>query len=69
MAARDRYTSKIECPNCHEKGILHISEDDHPYMRELHRKVDSVEGPFSATMANDENIAVYCNACGHKFVK
>lgn len=68
MAARDRYTREIECPNCHEKGTLHISEDDHPYMKKPHRDVDQVVGQFSAKMHDELKIAVQCKACGNEFI-
>ena len=68
MAARDRYTTDIECPNCHEKGTLHISEDDYPFMKKLHRDVDRVEGRFSAGMHDEFKIAVKCRACGNEFI-
>lgn len=68
MAARDRYTSKIKCPNCKEKGILHISEDDYPFMKKLHREVDKVDGKFNAAMEGAVNISIICNECGYKFI-
>lgn len=68
MAARDRYSREIECPNCHQKGTLKISEDDYPFMKKLHRDVDGVVGNFSAEMHDDFKIAVQCKACGNKFI-
>ena len=68
MAARDRYTRDINCPNCKEKGTLHISEDDYPFMRNLHRSVDGVDGGFIARMHDGFKIAVSCNKCGEEFI-
>ena len=68
MAARDRYTKKTECKNCGTKGILHISEDDYPFMRKLNREIDEVEGDFSAKIRGDSDIEITCNACGNSFV-
>jgi len=67
MAARDRYTTPIECPKCKEKGVLHLSENDYPFMRKLNRKLDRIDGRFSATTQGDLAITVSCKACGHEF--
>ena len=66
--ARETYTRGIECPNCQEKGTLHISENDYPFMRKLGREVDSVDGPFSASMHDESKIAAVCKACGTEFI-
>jgi hypothetical protein len=68
MAARDRYTSKVVCPKCGQEGVLHISEDDHPYMRNPHRAVDEIEGEFKAAVTKGVQIAVICTMCSAKFV-
>lgn len=68
MAARDRYTREIECPNCKEKGELYISEDDYPFMRNLHRSVDGTDGGFNAHMHDEYKIAVSYITCGEKFM-
>lgn len=68
MAARDRYTSKIKCPKCAEEGVLHISEDDYPFMKKLHRAVDKVEGNFNAAMHGEFEIKITCKACGEGFI-
>ena len=68
MAARDRYTSRIKCPKCKEEGVLHISEDDYPFMKKLHRDVDKVEGNFCAAMHGEFKIKVTCKACGEEFI-
>lgn len=68
MAARDRYQRQIECPECNAKGVLHLSEDDYPFMKKLHRAVDEVEGDFTASMSGEVDIELRCNACGHEFI-
>jgi hypothetical protein len=67
MAARDRYTSNIECLNCGQKGRLYMSEDDHPYMRNPHREVDKVEGEFIATVSEGVDVKVICSKCNTEF--
>lgn len=69
MAARDKYTINFKCPKCSEKGVLHLSEDDYPFMKRLNREVDDVEGKFSASMDGELDIKVICNACGEIFTK
>jgi len=69
MAVRDRNKLQIECPECKEKGILHISEDDHPYMKSFNRAVDIVEGKFTADMKGEHDIKITCLACGHEFIE
>jgi predicted RNA-binding Zn-ribbon protein involved in translation (DUF1610 family) len=68
MAARDRYSTKFACPECGKGGILHLSEDDYPFMKKLRRQVDKVEGDFSANMKNESDVSISCKSCGHKFV-
>jgi hypothetical protein len=65
MAARDRYTSDVTCPECGNRGVLHISEDDYPFMRNLHRSVDRVDGEFIAEVDRDNTVNVTCK-CGSK---
>lgn len=67
MAARDRFTSGIECPNCGQKGVLHMSEDDHPYMRNPHREVDKIEGEFTTSVSKGVDVAVTCTKCNANF--
>ena len=68
MAARDRFTSKVICPQCGQEGVLYLSEDDHPYIRNPHREVDDIEGEFQATVSRGVEISVVCTKCGEKFV-
>ena len=68
MAARDRYTRNIECTNCGAKGLLHISENDYPFMKRLDREVDKVIGEFVANMQGDRDIRITCQLCGQSAV-
>lgn len=63
MAARDRYTSDIECPKCNQKGVLYISEDDHPYMQSPDRAIDKVEGNFDTYVSRGVNVTITCRDC------
>lgn len=65
MAARDRFTWDVTCQKCGNKGVLHISEDDYPFMRNPHRAIDSIEGEFAAEVDRDNKVHVTCG-CGHK---
>ena len=70
MAGRDRYGVKTECPECHQVGRLHLSEDDHPsFISDPDRCVDKVEGEFSASMKSNTDVDIVCNKCSHAFVK
>jgi predicted small lipoprotein YifL len=66
MAARDRYTSRVICPGCGQEGVLHISEDDYPFMSHVNRAVDKVEGKFHAEAPDGVHVVVSCAACGAK---
>lgn len=68
MASRDRYTTKIKCPKCSGEGFLHISEDDYPFMKKLHRAVDKIEGDFTAAMHGESEIEILCKSCGESFI-
>lgn len=67
MASRDSYEAKVICPKCKEAGILHISENDYPFMKKLGRSIDSIEGNFKAEMYDDTKMIIICDNCGEKF--
>ena len=67
MAARDRFTYEIECTKCGQKGVLHISEDDHPYMRNPHRAIDKIEGEFKTTLTGGIDVSITCGKCNNNF--
>ena len=64
MAARDRYEVVVKCLKCNTQGVLHISENDYPFMRKLDTEIDSVEGNISARIEGDNDIKVECRTCG-----
>lgn len=67
MAARDRYDVNITCPKCGQKGVLHLSENDYPFMRRLDKTVDSVDGNFAAKIAGESDVSLTCGDCDEKF--
>ena len=64
MASRDRFVHEVSCTACGNKGSVQISEDDYPFMRNPHRAIDRVEGPFTADVDGDNVVHVTCK-CGH----
>ena len=64
MAARDRYEKTVSCHQCNEKGVIHISENDYPFMKRLDKSIDSVEGEFDAKISGDTHLEVTCRKCG-----
>ena len=69
MNTRRQYTRDVICTECGQIGLLHISENDSPFMKKLHRAVENREGKFSATMHGDADIVVKCRSCGHVFIE
>lgn len=67
MAARDRYSYDVTCPKCGQSGVFHVSEDDHPYMRNLHRTVDKIDGDFSASVKGGAEVTAVCKMCNTSF--
>lgn len=67
MAARDRFEVAIACPECKQEGRLHLSEDDHPYIRAPHREVDGVDGAFNAEATDGHKVKLTCTLCNTKF--
>lgn len=68
MAARDRYDVNITCPKCGQKGVLHVSENDYPFMRRLDKTVDSVDGNFTAKITGESAVGLTCDNCDEKFI-
>ena len=65
MAARDRYTIEMVCPECERKAVLSISENDYPFMRSADRTIDSVTDGFFAELDRESKLQVTC-VCGNK---
>ena len=67
MAARDRYDMNVTCPKCSKKGVLHVSENDYPFMNRLDKAVDSVDGNFTVNITGESDISLTCGNCYEKF--
>lgn len=63
MSARDRFEYKLSCEPCGTHGLVKLSEEDHPFARDMRRSVDGVEGEFEVT--SDEPLRVRCLRCGN----
>jgi len=68
VAAREKFRTSIECPKCKQQGILHHSEDDHAYIKNVHRELDRVEGGFKAEMHGKLETKVICQKCSQQFI-
>lgn len=68
MASRDHFSINISCPECNEKGVLHVSENDYDFMKKNDRQIVSIEGNFSARMDGDTKIKATCLKCDEEFV-
>jgi hypothetical protein len=67
MAALDRYTQEVKCQGCGAVATLHMAEENHPYIKtssDIGRRIESVDGDFTARMKNPTDAVVHCNACG-----
>ena len=69
MAARDHFSIKISCPKCGEKGVLHVSENDYPFMKKNERQIVSIESNFSAQMIDETEIKKTCLKCNEIFLQ
>ncbi len=67
MAARDRYDINVTCQKCGEKGVLHVSENDYPFMRRLDKTIDSVDGNFTVKIIGESDVSLTCGSCDEKF--
>ncbi|WP_448955741.1 hypothetical protein [Labrys neptuniae] len=46
MAARDEWSSSLECPKCGKTGEVTFSEDDHPWMKGDTWRIESISPGF-----------------------
>lgn len=67
MAARDSYSYDVKCPKCGQLGTFHVSEDDHPYMKNPHRSIDKIDGNFSASVKDGVKVNAVCKNCDMEF--
>lgn len=63
MSTRDRYTRNIKCPDCGEEGVLHLSENDYPFMKNIDLQIDKIDGKFTANLKDETDISVSCMKC------
>lgn len=66
MAARDRWERVITCPKCGEAGVIGLSQDDHPFMRNWDTEIDYVKGEFTAKKKSGREIAITCKKCSNE---
>jgi hypothetical protein len=69
MAARDRFELTLRCPKCGATGEAKVSEDDYPFMRSPHFRVD--EAPEGFDIVKTANVRAQTEAihigCGVRF--
>lgn len=68
MAARDRYSRKLECSQCGHAGFAEVSEDDTPSRKTRGFEIDALPSGFETEFAssNPRRHMIRCR-CGHKF--
>lgn len=69
MASRDRFSFQFSCPACGQKGVIHWSENDYPFMTNNDRRLEEIDGNFFGSMIDEYDATICCKQCGHKFVK
>ncbi|MEQ1665569.1 MAG: hypothetical protein ABL927_09365 [Bdellovibrionales bacterium] len=68
MAARDRYTLEVGCSECETTGVIHISENDYPFMRRIDKQVDKIVGPFVASVEEGLHLSAKCSQCNRVII-
>ena len=68
MAARDRYSRKLECAMCGHSGYAEVSEDDMPSRAHPDFTVDSLPHGFATERASKhpDKHMIRCR-CGHVY--
>lgn len=68
MAARDRYSRKLECSQCGNAGFAEVSEDDMPNRKTRGFEIDALPVGFETEFAssNPRRHMIRCR-CGYKF--
>ena len=68
MAARDRYSRKLECPQCGHNGFAEVSDNDDPRGKDRDFAVDEMpRGFFTEFASRDPRKYMLRCQCGHKF--
>ncbi|QRM55833.1 hypothetical protein [Sinorhizobium sp. BG8] len=68
MAARDRYSRKLECSKCGQSGFAEASEDDDPKRKSAGFSVDEMPAGFSTERHSGDpaKYMIRCR-CGNVF--
>lgn len=66
MAARDRFTHDLKCPQCGKTGVAEVSQaDGWSFMRDDSTTVDDMPDGFRDVRKRGDKRPVYeCNDCG-----
>lgn len=68
MASRDRYSRKLECPQCGHAGFAEVSEADDKRQSNRDFRIDELPRGFSTEFASkDPQKHMLRCQCGHKF--
>jgi hypothetical protein len=66
MAARDRWSIDLKCPNCGKTGTADISEEDHPWVRgDIGRTIDFLSDGFGSYNPGTNSVQqrINCATC------
>lgn len=68
MAARDRYSRKLECPNCGHNGFVEVSEADDPRRQNRDFSIDEMPQGFATERPSPDpqKHMIRCH-CGNVF--
>jgi DNA-directed RNA polymerase subunit RPC12/RpoP len=69
MAARDRYSRKLECSKCGHQGFAEVSESDQKGRHDLDFRVDEMPRGFRTERASVDptQFMIRCGQCGNIF--
>lgn len=63
MAAKERVSYSVVCPDCGQKGTVNTKENDHIYMTSVDLTIEGVEGRFDAEKKGDSDLKITCRDC------
>jgi transcription elongation factor Elf1 len=69
MAARDRYSRKLECSQCGHSGYAEVSESDDKRPGNRDFRIDEFPKGFVTefSASDPRKYVIRCGQCGHKF--
>ncbi|TNM63004.1 hypothetical protein [Aliirhizobium smilacinae] len=69
MAARDRYSRKLECSQCGNTGFAEVSETDDKRAGNRDFRIDELPKSFRTEFASTDprKYMIRCSDCGFKF--